>query len=200
MILDDNETSPEIHPSHEDVAETADGTASSWMRERVLDHADSCERCRFVLAELVRESSEIVDLKPPQDYVKPLHLEVLTECPSCKAKINPSCGHCPECGIDLKASESKPELDIKAKREPRPWRRQGDTFFFWIAGCMFILALMFPLYNMHFLLAGAFFGILAIIDYSHRNIFAPLIRAWREGDEDKASEVIDQLRDRFKTG
>jgi len=197
MMFDDNETNPEIHPGHEDVAQTADGLASSWMRERVLEHADSCERCRFVLAELVRQSGEIVDLKPPQDYTRPLKLEVFIECPSCGKKINPSNGNCPECGADLNPASS---AEKKEKREPRPWRRQGDTFFFWIAGCMFILALMFPKYNLHFLLAGAFFGILAIIDYSHRHLFAPLVRAWRDGDEDKAAEVLDELRDRFKTG
>jgi len=200
MNVNNINISTEAHPDNEDIAQVAEGNASAWMREMILEHADSCERCRFVLAELARTSNEIGDLTLPESLSEPLKLEIFTICPSCNKRVSASGKNCPECGKDLGIPSKSSEPEKQEKREPRPWRRQGDTTFFWVAGCLFILSLIFPQYSVQLLIAGAFFGILAIIDYSHRNIFAPLVRAWREGDETKAAEVIEDLKERFKIG
>jgi hypothetical protein len=192
--------SPDMHPDHEDIALVADGNASAWIRETVIEHTDSCERCRFVLAELVRCTSEIGDLKPPKSLSEPVKLELYTICPSCSKRVSASGETCPECGKNLGIPTRTSESPKPEKRTRRPWHRQGDTTFIWIAGCMFFISLLLPRYTVHFLSAGGFFGILAIIDYSHRNIFAPLIKAWREGDEEKAEEVIEDIKEHFKIG
>lgn len=193
-------TPTEIHPNDEDIAQVADGTASEWLREMILEHADCCERCRFVIAELARIADELGELKLPDEISKPLKLDVFTICPSCGKRVSASGSNCPECGENLGIPQPEQAPAKQGKREPRPWRRQGDTTFFWVAGCFFILSLIFTQYSIQLLIACGFFGILAIVDYSQRNVFAPLVKAWREGDEDKAAEVIEDLKERFKVG
>jgi hypothetical protein len=162
------------HPDPEDLSVIAEGSGSSWLRNQVLSHITSCEKCSFVLAEVTRGVEEMPDL-------------VLNGSPS-------------PLQIELVEKESiKGSLDNKeTEKIKRPWRYPGDTFNFWIAGSFFFLSLLLPSIQVQLLIATAIFGLLAAFDYSHRNIFNPLIDAWRSGDEGKASEAIDRLRDRFK--
>ncbi len=171
-----NNINVDEHPDHEDLAAVAEGNVSPWIRKRILEHIENCESCRFILVELTKQVDEVPDFELPATEDKPLEI-IMVE----------------------KPTEDKQSED-PVKDSKRPWRRAGDTFFFWITGSMFILSLLIKELNMHFLVAVAFFGILAIVDYSYKNIFASLVKAWREGDDEKADEVIEELKDRFKVG
>ena len=176
MTLKDKNNFMDNHPDHEDISCVAEGNVSSFVRGYVLEHIDKCESCRFVLTELSKQIDEIPDIELKESDDIPLQIEMIEE------KIQENLGESP------------------VKTEGRPWRRSGDTLYFWVAGSLGILSLLFSNYNAHLLVAGAIFGLLAIVDYSHRNIFDPLVKAWREGDDEKADEVIKNLKDRFKIG
>lgn len=176
MTTSENNIYIDDHPDHEDLAAVAEGNISPWIRQRILEHIENCESCRFILVELAKQVDEIPDLELPAVEDKPLEIKM----------------------VDKSSEDNQTEVSFKDFK--RPWRRAGDTFFFWVAGSMFVISLLTTQLNMHFLVAGAFFGLLAVVDYSYRNIFASLLKAWREGDDAKADEVIEQLKDRFKIG
>ncbi len=176
MTTSENNIYIDDHPDHEDLAAVAEGNISPWIRKRILEHIESCESCRFILVELAKQVDEVPDLALPAVENKPLEMKM------------------------VEVSSGDEQTDEPVKGFKRPWRRAGDTFFFWVAGSMFVISLITTQLNIHFLAAGAFFGLLAVVDYSYRNIFASLVKAWRDGDDEKADEVIEQLKDRFKIG
>jgi hypothetical protein len=164
------------HPSDEDLSALAEGNVSDWMRAEILAHVGKCEKCSFILTEVASFKDSARSFDNPQNQISPLKINLIKRDDS----------ESPEAGSNGKVT--------------RPWRNPGDSFYFWIASAIFILSFLLEGYRMPLLVAAAFFGLLAIIDYSHRNFLAPLIKAWREGDDTKAEEVIQELKDRFKIG
>ena len=176
MKMNDNMKIIDEHPDHDELGCIAEGNASQWLRNQVMGHIKMCDSCRFVLSELVMHVDDVPDLVLPADTSSPINLKI------------------------VEGKEADEALVPKEERAKRPWRYPGDTLNLWISGSLFFLSLLITKYQVHFIVAAAFFGFLAAIDYSHRNIFTPLIDAWRTGDEEKASEAIQKLRDRFKIG
>ncbi|MFH1515844.1 MAG: hypothetical protein ABIG42_10345, partial [bacterium] len=156
MTMKDKNSILDNHPDHEDLSSVAEGNVSAFIRGSVLEHIDHCESCRFVLTELAKQVDKIPDMDFSDSTDIPLQIEMIDR------------------DIHQKQNESAQE------NKPRPWRRSGDTLYFWVAGSLGILSLLITRYDAHLLVAGAIFGLLAIVDYSHRNIFDPLVKAWRE--------------------
>jgi hypothetical protein len=164
------------HPSDEDLSALAEGNVSDWMRAEILAHVGKCEKCSFILTETASFKDNAPSFNTPQSQISPLKINL------------------------IKRDDSESAQPGSSGKITRPWRNPGDSFYFWIAASIFILSFLFESYRMQLLVATAFFGFLAILDYSHRNFMAPLIKAWREGDDTKAEEVIQELKDRFKIG
>lgn len=162
------------HPSDEDLSALAEGNVSDWMRTGLLAHIEKCEKCSFILTEVASFKDSVSTINAPSSQISPLKINLIKRDDSESAQLGPT------------------------GKIKRPWRNPGDSFYFWIAATIFILSFLLEEYRMQLLVATAFFGLLAILDYSHRNFLAPLIKAWREGDDTKAEEVIQELKDRFK--